>query len=365
MEQDLLKFLPSDIIIDFLSRLPVRTIIYCKCVCKSWLSLIKTHEFVKLHLSKSVPGLIVGHLELGMYEIYEFEDRPELEHHELHNPLTKFKFPHHHYSSMFGTADGLILLLGINPNRHYICNPVTRDYIILDISQEYINKHLVTIGFGVSKITGQHKVVGVIHGYTTDQERRAICECHVYTLETGSWRTTAGPLLYGGARMGSFLFGNLHWLEFKNDTPWISCFDLETEIFSTFSCARPLLGSGIFLLSLVALGDFLCLCDNTSSDDIVIWLMKEYGIEKSWTKEFVIRKTPTLFNNRSIVYPIKVFKDGDILMSWNDTFLFCYSKKNNTTQIINTFDGGHFQKFLHTSSFYSLKSFFKSNVRSF
>ncbi|KAL8481960.1 hypothetical protein ACS0TY_028196 [Phlomoides rotata] len=220
MKQDLLTFLPPEIIIDVLSRLPVRTIKHCKCVRKSWLALIETHEFVKSHLSKSVPGLIIEDPNLKRYKLYEFEDGQEHEHLDLHNPLTKFKLPRNVF--VCGSADGLLFLRGCRPISLYICNPINRDYIKLDVPKEFdnIKGKSVTFGFGASKITGHHKVVGIIHGKTTDQGTCAKPECHVYTLETGSWRTTAGPLLYGNKHPGTFLFGNLHWLELKSSSFW-------------------------------------------------------------------------------------------------------------------------------------------------
>lgn len=59
MELDLFENLPSDIITEILSRLPVRTIATCKCVGKSWLQLIESPQFAKHHLSKSVPCLAI------------------------------------------------------------------------------------------------------------------------------------------------------------------------------------------------------------------------------------------------------------------------------------------------------------------
>ncbi|KAI3464427.1 hypothetical protein Pfo_021090 [Paulownia fortunei] len=136
------------------------------------------------------------------------------------------------------------------------------------------------------------------------------------------------PLEYNCRSIGAFLNGNLHWLVADlKCSYWISCFDLETELFSTFSPPPPLRRSGRFLGGLVACGECLCLYDNTSDDEIVFWLMKEYGVEKSWTKEFVISKIPDLAGESyEVVYPIKVFKDGDIWMSWEDSCLFYYNK---------------------------------------
>ncbi|KAG8378375.1 hypothetical protein BUALT_Bualt08G0131000 [Buddleja alternifolia] len=77
--------------------------------------------------------------------------------------------------------------------------------------------------------------------------------------------------------------------------------------FSRLSC--PTLPKGRRSLGGIAVfGDCLCLCDNTSHDDIVIWVMKEYGVEKSWKKKFVISKSPNLAGeSEEYVYPSKFF----------------------------------------------------------
>ncbi|XP_059624633.1 F-box/kelch-repeat protein At3g23880-like [Cornus florida] len=43
--------LPHDIIVQILSRLPVKSLLQFRCVCKSWCSLISDSHFVKTHLS--------------------------------------------------------------------------------------------------------------------------------------------------------------------------------------------------------------------------------------------------------------------------------------------------------------------------
>ncbi|CAL5391069.1 unnamed protein product [Camellia sinensis] len=51
--------LPTHIVFDILSRLPIKTLFNCCSVCKLWLSLISSDpQFAKLHLSRSHPSLL-------------------------------------------------------------------------------------------------------------------------------------------------------------------------------------------------------------------------------------------------------------------------------------------------------------------
>ncbi|KAL7111025.1 hypothetical protein ACP275_05G062300 [Erythranthe tilingii] len=140
-------------------------------------------------------------------------------------------------------------------------------------------------------------------------------------------------------RMGYLLMGIFTGWSKKLwvDSDCISCFDLETETFSAFA-PPPLTVSRKVLVSLVVLKDCLCVCDSTPADEIVIWSMKDYGDEKSWTKEFVLTKIPDFFVDHDeywTIYPIKVFNDGDILMAWHDLRTYYYSNK---TKVITEFD---------------------------
>lgn len=109
--------------------------------------------------------------------------------------------------------------------------------------------------------------------------------------------------------------------------------------------------------------------------------MKKYGDEKSWMKEFVITKNPgfvqrllepdypNITNRSYVVHPIKVFKDGDMLMAWGDFFLLCYSNKAKTTRKIDMLKPPSVEicvkALLHTPSFLSLNVFCMENVSSF
>ncbi|XP_051139152.1 F-box protein At3g07870-like [Andrographis paniculata] len=371
----LLANLPSEIIIDIISRLPVRSIIRCKRVCKSWLNLLNTPEFIESHHSKSTPGLAVLQYQLPeiFLMLFEVEDEIEPEHHELHYiPITEFDVQAFmrlfHSIVIQGSAKGLLLLREISqePDSLYICNPITREYTkisSLETKKRYYPT-VVTYGFGVSSLTGQYKVIRISHDRVLDPDTQELLsiprnECHIYALQTGSWRSirSGEPMEYNCRSNGVLLNGSLHW--FVKDLKGsflISCLDLEREVFTTFSSPFHLPESQKSLVELAALEGSLCLCDNSSENEIVIWIMKEYGVEKSWSKEFVISKFPNhVGETYETVHPIKIFKDGDILMCWGDLYLFYYCHKTKAIQP-TSMTGHSLEAIFHSPTFLSLKN---------
>ncbi|XP_047983911.1 F-box protein At3g07870-like [Salvia hispanica] len=361
MSQEFFTNLPSHITIDILSRLPIPTILRCKSVCKPWLHLLNSHEFTTHHLSESAPGLAVFQSKITseIHEIYEFEDELDLDVEHRYKLLTAFKLPSH--GLIQGSANGLLLIMP--PEGLSICNPITREYMDIRTPQDSNYKHpqKFTFGFGVSTRTRQYKVVMFSHDPEKDKRLGFLqSECHVYTLGTGSWRRSAAPCLsYGSYCNGAFLNGNLHWLGFDaNSKAWISCFDLETELLSTIS--PPTTDQQLLVADVFAFGDKLCVCDSWSEDEIVVWLMEEYGDEKSWRKEFVVVKREDMYGE-CVVRPIKVFKDGEMAMLWGDFFVFHWCSKRGTVSEMRMFEArGNCALDLipHTPTFLSLSKSF-------
>ncbi|KAH6771727.1 hypothetical protein C2S51_010131 [Perilla frutescens var. frutescens] len=398
MGQDFFTELPSEMIEDILSRLPIRSIIRCKCVCKPWRNLLVTREFVKSHLSKSVACLAVSFLAYypKPYKFFEFVDELNLDRHmprwimvTLFNCNLPCREPLH------SSANGLLFLCTQGPSHSdlyrlqpgrvmwrrsfFICNPITREYITLPCPRESSSSkeqlQLDTYGFGVSRMNnGQYKLVRMFHQCirgTHVPVKLAESECQVYTVGTGSWRRIGPggrPLLYTENDVGVFLNGNLHWLarEVEGSFVWISCFDLVTEVFSTFSPPLHLRGSPTRSMVMSDLGECLCLCDKSADDVFVIWLMKEYGDDKSWTKVFVIAKMSP--DDYDYIHPIKVFENGDVLMTMQmRSRLLYFCSKTKTVWNLKVFSNieTSIRVIMYTPSFVTLKTFVKENVISF
>ncbi|XP_047943187.1 F-box/kelch-repeat protein At3g06240-like [Salvia hispanica] len=311
MGKDFFKYLSSEIVLDILSRVPTREAMACKCVCKPWLGLLAIPEFVNSHLSRSVLGIAVE-TRAQSYKMDEFVD-------EEHR---------------WDTLLVVILSCAIRSHCDYIKLPSPRQ------TTPKVEFDMENFGFGVSRMTGQYKVVRIFGEKPAEEYEY---ECQVYTVGTGSWRKVpfSDSLRLCDDVGGVLVNGNLHWTvkeTRRGSGEWICCFDLETELFSTFP-APPLPSSTGFYSSrsLCVLRDCLCVSDISTTDGcIIIWLMEEY--EHSWTKIFVIPGVDRLCESGKDewlfgfvdVWPIRIFKNGDALMEWEDGTLFCYSNKTKT-----------------------------------
>ncbi|XP_047979034.1 F-box protein CPR1-like [Salvia hispanica] len=373
--RDFFKKLPSEITTDILSRLPLRSIPFSKCVCKSWLNLLNSDDF-KI---KPQPALLclksvgTNPTQCTIFEI-EDEEEADLESHDLHYiPLTALNTPQGSSGMLGIAANGLFFLYSYRDDPEipvYICNTITREYIVLDHPKE--NDYFE---FCVSEISGQYKVICICKTLDT-------FSFQVYTLGTGIWR----PIDTGGASGLSFnsaghalCNGNLHWEVEDLVTPYfrICGFDIETECFTIFSPPPSLPADGPIELhvQLAVLRNCLCLSytHDYDYDVVVIWMMKEYQVEESWTIEYKLSTVALGFDEwiHLSFRPIKVFKDGDILMLlMEDGQLIYYSNKTTTAQRIVLFNDAAVVRYntdamVFTPSLFSLNNFEFENVISF
>ncbi|KAL1533738.1 F-box protein-like protein [Salvia divinorum] len=155
----------------------------------------------------------------------------------------------------------------------------------------------------------------------------------------------------------------------------------ERQCFSIFSAPAVdgLAGDGLAIdVKLNVLRDCLCL-SYTLDDKVVIWLMKEYRVEESWTMEYQISIDFNFdygfdisfdFWNLINIYPIKVFQNGDVLMFMEEKCLIYYSNKTRTIRHAGMLADGTTvddiaSAMIYTPSLFSLKNFAVERVISF
>ncbi|KAI5668420.1 hypothetical protein M9H77_18273 [Catharanthus roseus] len=338
--------LPSPIIADILIRLPTKAIVQSRCVCKTWLKLTSNSDFINLHLLKSTTGLIINNLsssptddESFLFNFVEIEG-----HHDLHYVTnSKMELPKSGGSNMtmVGSINGLVCL---NEFDHqfdvlHIWNPTMRHSISVQTPNgvKRADPNIVRYGFGIISSESQTYHYRVARIFQEPAEFLHSSECQVYNLEDGSWKSIGhAPFRYNSLDHGIFLNGSLHWLiDDPDGSEFISCMDIEKERFKPFPPPPGLSKDRKTTLNIYK--GCLSVCDNTADSEIVIWVMEEYGVKKSWRKEVVIPRYPLFGGGRfyDVVRVVKVFKDGEILLLERDDMVSLYHPEKKTWESVD------------------------------
>ncbi|XP_071730057.1 F-box protein At3g07870-like [Rutidosis leptorrhynchoides] len=354
-----------------LVRLPVKTIVHCKCVCRDWLNLITDSHFINLHLTESPEYFMLLDdctNSLRLLDIQE-EDGANHLHHDPIMSLNLNLAPIFQNAQLFvdGSVNGLICLTGSDgtSDMAYICNPITREYMILPKQIDSTECNIVnSYGFGVSSLTGEYKVMRVIQTIRTSQ---AVPAADVYTLGTGQWRRLGHLAYFIYGHRGTFLNNHFHWhiCDYEDTLEKICTFDIDNEKFQLFPSPPLDLEEDIHFERMMGVVKG-CLCYSYYTFcEFTMWVMKVYGIKNSWQKEVLINQNicPNLRWSLNMHFvPIGSLKDGRFLMMYDQGKLFVYHPDTSTTQETEFSD---VDAISYRPSFLKLQTFESESVHKF
>ncbi|XP_057500438.1 F-box protein At3g07870-like [Actinidia eriantha] len=264
--------------------------------------------------------------------------------------------------ALVGSCNGLLCLRSdLRPlPLYYICNPVLGELVVLPPLTFLVNYS----GFGFCPKTKKYKVVCFICLSCTDPmtnvlSTKAVVE--ICTLGTESWRRIGdAPCPLPGGSFDSFLNGNLHWLTNSvSASNWICSFDFETELFRSVPSPThfdPVYVHKISWINVGVLGGQLCLCYIIGDAEFDVWVMKDYGVQSSWTREFVIDiKFYCGLNVDNLNHPIRFLNNGDLLFISDSKSIVSYSPRKGTFKNFKALGTQNIQAITHIPSFVSLK----------
>ncbi|CAJ1976641.1 unnamed protein product [Sphenostylis stenocarpa] len=284
-------FFPRGVLQEILRRLPPKTLLRFTIVCKSWRSLITHPSFISLHHRNSPSFLFL-----------QFSNHFILPHrHSSTAPALRLpSFPHYDFPNVSFCNGLLCMAYGYQCQHVIVCNPSVRRYVTLPAPLQLPCFYTANIALGFDPSKCDYKVVRI--SCMVDDERFGLSapEVEVCSLATGSWRTLdhgIAPVCYlGEGTSHGFHDGLVHWVAKRCVAgAWFNfvlSFHFEGEMFGEVilpeSMARASLdalvvkvvggGIGKNLTVFRVGGGSPCSCD--------IWIMKEYGVVKSWNKVF-------------------------------------------------------------------------------
>ncbi|XP_026377070.1 F-box protein CPR1-like isoform X1 [Papaver somniferum] len=347
--------IPDKIYSLIISRLPVRSVLTCKCVCNSWLNLISTPDFVEMHLNfhrenstslmlggkqedKSDVIYSIGYHSLASSLLTQIEDNNKNNDVEDSNTsvemdpvnlsgIVRMDYPFKYLGltvDLFGSCNGLVCLWFhddyCDDSQQFFClwNPATKEY--KKISQApnrftYFHIKLYALVYDLS--AKDYKFVIVVHSETSSL-------VHVYSLASDSWTTIlTTPFKFPFVRKSGVLVnGELHWLAMVRNEYCIASLDISNKIFKEILLPSETLE----LITMGVLEGNLCILVEGGFHVIEVWAMQEYGVRESWTKRYTItheKITKKITQRTSYLKFMWYFDNGVILFThWGKLVLY-------------------------------------------
>ncbi|KAI8556994.1 hypothetical protein RHMOL_Rhmol05G0299500 [Rhododendron molle] len=328
-------FHPSfEIVIKILSRLPVKSLLRFKSVCKTWYALIETPDFISQHLltqsTLSSTSLLVTtyNRETENHEISlihnddGFNSGPVSLVFPFLNRRTSLRGWEHSgktYLSIGGICNGLVCI-SLSCSRFgyplILCNPSTRQFREIPNSEwqwlddpdynGYLNVKQVSFGFGFHPSANDYKLIRVMV-YSTPTTRDNI-RADLYVMSTDTWAEIGDDKVlvffkemndFGGfgshvriveSSASTVLKGVFYWLACVIPTgeAIVVSFDMGDEVFRKIGLPPPCLEEtwDEINLQIVKLKDELAVVFYSDDECFDVWVLNEDN--SSWTNQFKV-----------------------------------------------------------------------------
>ncbi|KAK9997302.1 hypothetical protein SO802_021988 [Lithocarpus litseifolius] len=350
---DIISKLHPNIVTDILSRLPINTLLSCGCVCQTWLRLLMDPSFAQLYPTRANPCIILQptnkNRQQHLYAVH-FDNR-----NNVRSSIVKFVTkPHLGMGcnvklSLLDSCNGLILLgemyrCQVKLDQLYVCNPITGEFVIVRPGINLTSSPMCPC-LGFCPKTQVYKVVLLSKKQNGAEVSNSMVTL-VYTLGVkgnGLWKSVnVGDGLLDQPRNTTFLNGIIHWVVRSHSVPqFINSFDVEDECFrlvppppefvspdqTTWSKWGINLGVLEGRLAIVKRAKDVFRCFH-------IWVMKDYGVQASWTKTYTMN-----FPMEKLVLSVPVSQilgschNGDILFTHHGRNLVSFNPVNPSFKI--------------------------------
>ncbi|XP_062010538.1 F-box protein CPR1-like [Rosa rugosa] len=308
--------IPEDIIVEIVTRLPIKPVGRCRCVCKRWRSLFSDPKFANSHIQSASERqtlcqrlVLVSHeyksLELELGELKELKNS-SLRVGQLNTP---FKKPGHAIRFL-GSCNGLVACYNCckYPNINcmdpkcgsslFIWNPSTGFYKEIPEKGFGLPWGVSTCGFGHVSDTDDYKVV--LRGNLTSWG-----EVSIFSLRAQTWKSIKSPMNGTLQRKGLLFREALHWLALERYTPApreyfeipiaLFAFDLAKEGFRKMQVPSILNVTHKCQLGVSCEGCLYIMRYNRLFEHqgiyyvVDFWVMREYGNSDSWTRSLSLK----------------------------------------------------------------------------
>ncbi|XP_021866237.2 F-box/kelch-repeat protein At3g23880-like [Spinacia oleracea] len=258
------SYLPTELLTEVLARLPVKTLVIFRLVCKLWCSIIDSSDFISMHLNVYNKNSSRHHHVLALLAFrsrYELTVRPSDSSRKT-GDLGRIPGSY----QIVGNCNGLMLMKKYpsSPKELVLYNPCIRKSLILPTCPlEYA---VYILGFAPS--SNEYKVFACKFSGRFSSENLEEATIAVYSLNDRQWRVKPncwtniwswGRVDLTDGKRRVFCGGVLYWIGCASNHLHIMCVDFEVEKFSIMKLPEAAKGSNIIVKFLFVLGESLAI----------------------------------------------------------------------------------------------------------
>ncbi|XP_004306574.1 PREDICTED: F-box protein CPR30-like [Fragaria vesca subsp. vesca] len=281
--------LPEDVTVNILCWLPVKSLIRFTSVSKRW-------RFIIL----SDPKFASSQFNAARQRRTFCTGAPQLESLDVDgtasfghpSSVRKLSLPLERRGSrdvtLLGSCNGLVFL-AFDSCYFYIWNPATRFFRELPDPgfPDHVCQVLTYGGVGYLSATEDYKVFATSYGLYPDGDSYVdTAQTKMFSYRAHFWKTVRGSAHYKCFAKGILLNEALHWAK-SNE---IIAFDFAPEKFRTMRMPDVDDQNDVAFGYVGVSEGCLCVCGylRGGHDSVDYWVMREYGVDSSWTKLFNI-----------------------------------------------------------------------------
>lgn len=354
--------LHEDLLEEILLRLPAKSLLRFRCVCKSWYSLIASPGFIlaHVHLSNKAKSY---HVLLRSFNQLDKKVRYKLCYDNDHlDEIMTIDFPfvsqYNDFFRMVGCVNGVVCLsddIVEVTDTLILWNPVIRRYLTLpkpEIDVETTELGRSVFGFGFDSLNNDYKVIKIMYRKNPDFEARQIeATIAIFRLSSCCWEVNVSSLVPLLDTRQAYINGIIHWLAYNK---LIVGFDVKNEAFKEMMLPDTLQNANISDLTIASWCDMFSVFENGFwSGRLCLWVMKDYGMPKSWAKQFVIESFAMVRSLR---------RNGCVILENIGGKLVLYNAKTNQFEEFKTHNEGTIRGFHMKSYLESLVLLDQSNL---
>lgn len=339
-------YIPKEVLLEIFLRLPVKSLLRCRCVCKSWYCLVSNHNFISMHTrnaiettSKRINGqyLLLRHYsrvdKKERFTLHLDDDDNDDDDDDLFGEYQQLDFPLESswdYFEIVGSCNGIVCLTDNHSHilkRIILWNPSIGLSVTLPLQRFSYKISNVILGFGFDSLNNDYKVIRIVYYSSNGGSLIVPPDVEIFELSKGAWRIknseSAPAYIVSKYSSQTVLEGSIHWVGYYNPgKQTVAVFAVHEEEFKEFKLPDEIVNTSVQNLSVMLCGQMLSLIQyrkrrgHLCYESCSIWVMNEYGVEESWKKLFNVvvpgglGKTLGLRNNVEV---LAVGADGELI----------------------------------------------------